>query len=116
MLEHVPEPASVIAACAALVKPGGDVIFSTIKRNPKAFALAVVGAEYVMNLVPRGTHEYEKFIRPSELDGWARHRSEEHTSELQSLMRTSYAVFCLKKKNKLRNKNRKNRSQTTNTK
>lgn len=73
MLEHVPEPASVIAACAALVKPGGDVIFSTINRNPKAFALAVVGAEYVMNLVPRGTHEYEKFIRPSELDGWARH-------------------------------------------
>ncbi|HEY9544729.1 MAG TPA: bifunctional 2-polyprenyl-6-hydroxyphenol methylase/3-demethylubiquinol 3-O-methyltransferase UbiG, partial [Solimonas sp.] len=58
---------------AALVKPGGDVIFSTINRNPKAFALAVVGAEYVMNLVPRGTHEYEKFIRPSELDGWARH-------------------------------------------
>lgn len=73
MLEHVPEPASVITACAALVKPGGDVIFSTINRNPKAFALAVVGAEYVMNLVPRGTHEYEKFIRPSELDGWARH-------------------------------------------
>src|SRR3546814_6269997 len=73
MLEHGPEPASVIAACAALVKPGGDVIFSTINRNPKAFALAVVGAEYVMNLVPRGTHEYEKFIRPSELDGWARH-------------------------------------------
>jgi len=73
MLEHVPEPASVIAACAQLVRPGGDVIFSTINRHPKAFALAVVGAEYVMNLVPRGTHEYEKFIRPSELDRWARH-------------------------------------------
>jgi 2-polyprenyl-6-hydroxyphenyl methylase/3-demethylubiquinone-9 3-methyltransferase len=73
MLEHVPEPASVIDACAQLVRPGGDVIFSTINRHPKAFALAVVGAEYVMNLVPRGTHEYEKFIRPSELDRWARH-------------------------------------------
>ncbi len=72
MLEHVPEPASVIAACAALVRPGGDVIFSTINRNPKAFALAIVGAEYLTGLVPRGTHEYEKFIRPSELDAWAR--------------------------------------------
>lgn len=72
MLEHVPEPASVIAACAALVKPGGDIIFSTINRNPKAFALAIVGAEYITGLVPRGTHEYDKFIRPSELDGWAR--------------------------------------------
>lgn len=72
MLEHVPEPASVIDACAALVKPGGDIIFSTINRNPKAFALAIVGAEYITGLVPRGTHEYDKFIRPSELDGWAR--------------------------------------------
>lgn len=72
MLEHVPEPASVIAACAALARPGGDVVFSTINRNPKAFALAILGAEYLANLVPRGTHEYEKFIRPSELDAWAR--------------------------------------------
>ncbi|HEX4894829.1 MAG TPA: bifunctional 2-polyprenyl-6-hydroxyphenol methylase/3-demethylubiquinol 3-O-methyltransferase UbiG [Solimonas sp.] len=72
MLEHVPEPESVVAACARLVRPGGDVMFSTINRNPKAFALAVVGAEYIANLVPRGTHEYAKFIRPSELHEWAR--------------------------------------------
>jgi 2-polyprenyl-6-hydroxyphenyl methylase/3-demethylubiquinone-9 3-methyltransferase len=72
MLEHVPSPAGVIAACSRLVRPGGDVFFSTINRNPKSFALAIVGAEYVLNLLPRGTHEYEKFIRPSELDSWAR--------------------------------------------
>ncbi|WP_028006383.1 bifunctional 2-polyprenyl-6-hydroxyphenol methylase/3-demethylubiquinol 3-O-methyltransferase UbiG [Solimonas flava] len=72
MLEHVPDPASVIAACARLARPGGDLVFSTINRSPKAFALAVVGAEYVLNLVPRGTHDYEKFIRPSELAAWAR--------------------------------------------
>jgi len=72
MLEHVPDPSSVIAACAALVKPGGQVFFSTINRNPKSFALAIVGAEYLLRMLPRGTHEYEKFIRPSELDGWAR--------------------------------------------
>jgi 2-polyprenyl-6-hydroxyphenyl methylase/3-demethylubiquinone-9 3-methyltransferase len=67
MIEHVPNPASIVSACAALAKPGGHVFFSTINRNPKAWALAVVGAEYVMNLVPRGTHDYRKFIRPSEL-------------------------------------------------
>jgi 2-polyprenyl-6-hydroxyphenyl methylase/3-demethylubiquinone-9 3-methyltransferase len=67
MLEHVPDPASVIAACATLAKPGGAVFFSTINRNLKSFALAIVGAEYVLNLLPRGTHEYAKFIRPSEL-------------------------------------------------
>ena len=67
MLEHVPEPASVVAACATLVKPGGIVFFSTINRNLKSFALAIVGAEYVLNLLPKGTHEYAKFIRPSEL-------------------------------------------------
>ncbi|NKF22678.1 bifunctional 2-polyprenyl-6-hydroxyphenol methylase/3-demethylubiquinol 3-O-methyltransferase UbiG [Solimonas marina] len=72
MLEHVPDPASVIAACATLVRPGGTVIFSTINRNPKAFMLAIVGAEYLTGLVERGTHEYEKFIRPSELHAWAR--------------------------------------------
>ncbi|HVT36496.1 MAG TPA: bifunctional 2-polyprenyl-6-hydroxyphenol methylase/3-demethylubiquinol 3-O-methyltransferase UbiG [Nevskiaceae bacterium] len=71
MLEHVPDPQSVIAACAALVKPGGTVVFSTINRNPKAYALAVVGAEYLLNLIPRGTHDYAKFIRPSELERWA---------------------------------------------
>jgi 2-polyprenyl-6-hydroxyphenyl methylase / 3-demethylubiquinone-9 3-methyltransferase len=72
MLEHVPDPASVVAACARLVRPGGDVVFSTIHRNPKSFALMIVGAEYLLNLVPRGTHRYEKFIRPSELEAWAR--------------------------------------------
>lgn len=72
MLEHVPEPSSVIAACAELVKPGGDVYFSTINRNPKAWLFAIVGAEYILNLLPRGTHEYDKLIKPSELDDYAR--------------------------------------------
>ncbi len=67
MLEHVPDPASVVRACAQLVKPGGHVFFSTLNRNPKSFLFAIVGAEYVLNLLPRGTHEYAKFIRPSEL-------------------------------------------------
>ncbi|WP_068635005.1 bifunctional 2-polyprenyl-6-hydroxyphenol methylase/3-demethylubiquinol 3-O-methyltransferase UbiG [Thauera butanivorans] len=72
MLEHVPDPASTIAACARLVKPGGHVFFSTINRNPKAYALAIIGAEYVLNMLPRGTHEYEKFIKPSELSRYCR--------------------------------------------
>jgi 2-polyprenyl-6-hydroxyphenyl methylase/3-demethylubiquinone-9 3-methyltransferase len=72
LLEHVPEPASVVAACARLARPGGEVIFSTINRNPKAYVLAVIGAEYLLRLLPRGTHDYEKFIRPSELAAWAR--------------------------------------------
>ena len=72
MLEHVPNPASVVAACAKLVKPGGQVFFSTINRNPKAYLFAVIGAEYILNMLPRGTHDYEKFIKPSELAGWAR--------------------------------------------
>ncbi len=72
MLEHVPDPAAVIKACSDLVKPGGYVFFSTINRNPKSFAFAIVGAEYVLKLLPAGTHEYGKFIRPSELDTWAR--------------------------------------------
>ena len=72
MLEHVPEPASVVRACAALVRPGGWVFFSTINRNLKAFMLAIVGAEYVLNMLPRGTHEYQKLIRPSELAGYCR--------------------------------------------
>jgi len=72
MLEHVPDPASVIRACHALVKPGGQVFFSTINRNPKAYALAIVGAEYLLQLLPRGTHDYRKFIRPSELGAWCR--------------------------------------------
>jgi len=71
MLEHVPEPASVINACFNLCKPGGSIYFSTINRNPKSYALAIVGAEYVLNMLPKGTHEYNKFIKPSELDEWA---------------------------------------------
>jgi 2-polyprenyl-6-hydroxyphenyl methylase/3-demethylubiquinone-9 3-methyltransferase len=73
MLEHVPDPSSIIAACARLVKPGGPVFFSTINRNPKSWLFAIVGAEYVLNLLPQGTHEYMKFIKPSELERWARH-------------------------------------------
>jgi len=72
MLEHVPNPASTISACAALVKPGGHVFFSTINRNPKAYLFAVIGAEYVLKMLPKGTHEYEKFIKPSELSRWAK--------------------------------------------
>ena len=72
MLEHVPDPAAVVRSCAELVKPGGHVFFSTINRNPKSFLFAIVGAEYVLRLLPKGTHEYEKFIRPSELEDWAR--------------------------------------------
>ena len=72
MLEHVPDPASVIRACSKLVKPGGHVFFSTINRNPKSYAFAILGAEYVLKLVPRGTHDYKKFIRPSELGAWSR--------------------------------------------
>ena len=72
MLEHVPDPASIINACFTLVKPGGSVYFSTINRNPKAYAFAIVGAEYLMKMLPRGTHDYAKFIKPSELDQWAR--------------------------------------------
>lgn len=72
MLEHVPNPALVVQACSALVKPGGWVFFSTINRNPKAWLFAVVGAEYVLNMLPKGTHEYAKFIRPSELAGQVR--------------------------------------------
>ena len=70
LLEHVPNPASMVSACAALVAPGGAVYFSTINRNLKSFLLAIVGAEYVLNLLPRGTHDYAKLIRPSELVGW----------------------------------------------
>jgi 2-polyprenyl-6-hydroxyphenyl methylase/3-demethylubiquinone-9 3-methyltransferase len=73
MLEHVPDPASVIAACARLVKPGGHVFLSTINRNPKAWLFAIVGAEYLLRLLPRGTHDFAKFIRPSELEQGIRH-------------------------------------------
>ncbi|QND86799.1 Bifunctional 3-demethylubiquinol 3-O-methyltransferase/2-polyprenyl-6-hydroxyphenol methylase [Chromobacterium vaccinii] len=73
MLEHVPDPESVVRACATLVKPGGWVFFSTLNRNAKAYLLAVVGAEYVLNMLPRGTHEYARFLKPSELSRMARH-------------------------------------------
>jgi 2-polyprenyl-6-hydroxyphenyl methylase/3-demethylubiquinone-9 3-methyltransferase len=72
MLEHVPHPTSVVHACAALVKPGGHVFFSTLNRNPKSYLLAVIGAEYVLNMLPRGTHDYAKFIKPSELAQYCR--------------------------------------------
>ena len=72
MLEHVPNPASVVKACSALVKPGGWVFFSTLNRNPKSFLFAIVGAEYVLNLLPKGTHEYARLIKPSELADWVR--------------------------------------------
>jgi 2-polyprenyl-6-hydroxyphenyl methylase/3-demethylubiquinone-9 3-methyltransferase len=72
MLEHVPDPAATLKALAALVKPGGDIIVSTLNRNPRAFAVAIIGAEYLARVLPRGTHEYLKFIRPSELARWGR--------------------------------------------
>ena len=72
LLEHVPDPASMVAACARLVRPGGRVFFSTINRNPKAYLFAVVGAEYVLGLLPKGTHDYQRFIKPSELARWTR--------------------------------------------
>jgi 2-polyprenyl-6-hydroxyphenyl methylase/3-demethylubiquinone-9 3-methyltransferase len=72
MIEHVPEPGAIVAACTQLVRPGGWVFFSTINRNPKSFLFAIVGAEYVLGLLPKGTHEYAKFIRPSELARWCR--------------------------------------------
>tara|TARA_B110000881_G_scaffold140636_1_gene123979 strand:- start:2 stop:706 length:705 start_codon:yes stop_codon:yes gene_type:complete len=72
MLEHVPDPSSVVKACAAMTKPGGTVVFSTINRNPKSYLLAIIGVEYVLRMLPKGTHEFSKFIRPSELGQWAR--------------------------------------------
>lgn len=72
LLEHVPDPASLIRACATLVKPDGHLFFSTINRNPKAYLFAIVGAEYLLKMLPKGTHDFAKFIRPSELDGWGR--------------------------------------------
>lgn len=72
MLEHVPDPAAIIAACQRLVKPGGHVFFSTLNRNPKSYLFAIIGAEYILRLLPAGTHDYHKFIKPSELTRWAR--------------------------------------------
>ena len=70
MLEHVPDPLSIIKACSSLVKPGGKVFFSTLNRNPKSYLLAVIGAEYILRMLPKGTHDYKKFIKPSELNGF----------------------------------------------
>ena len=89
MLEHVPNPASTIASCAALAKPGGHVFFSTINRNPKAYVFAVLGAEYILQLLPKGTHEYAKFIKPSELSRWAKSVD----LELAELIGMSYNPF-----------------------
>jgi 2-polyprenyl-6-hydroxyphenyl methylase/3-demethylubiquinone-9 3-methyltransferase len=82
MLEHVPEPSQVIASACRLVRPGGDVFFSTINRTPRSFMFAIVGAEYVLKLLPAGTHEYQKFIRPSELESWARDAGLKHRSSV----------------------------------
>ena len=82
MLEHVPEPSQVIASACRLVRPGGDVFFSTINRTPRSFMFAIVGAEYVLKLLPAGTHEYQKFIRPSELESWARDAGLQHRSSI----------------------------------
>ncbi|MFT5114469.1 MAG: 2-polyprenyl-6-hydroxyphenyl methylase/3-demethylubiquinone-9 3-methyltransferase [Parasphingorhabdus sp.] len=73
MLEHVPDPAAIVQACSQLLRPGGEVFFSTINRNAKAWLMAIVGAEYILNLLPKGTHHYKNLIRPSELASWARH-------------------------------------------
>lgn len=89
VLEHVPDPARLIGACARLVKPDGDIFFSTINRNPKAFAMAIVGAEYILQLLPKGTHDYEKFIQPAELDDWGRRAD----LVLQDLTGMQYAPF-----------------------
>ena len=79
MLEHVPDPGSIIQACHDLVKPGGHVFFSTLNRNPKSYLFAIVGAEYLLNMLPKGTHDYAKFIRPSELNHWIRDAGLEST-------------------------------------
>ena len=89
MLEHVPDPSLVVAACAKLVKPGGDVYFSTINRNPKSWLMAIVGAEYILNLLPKGTHEYEKLIKPSELSLYSRKSG----LELQRMIGLHYNPF-----------------------
>ena len=89
LLEHVPDPASTIAACAKLVKPSGHIFFSTLNRNPKSWLFAIVGAEYLLRLLPQGTHDFAKFIRPSELEAWIRHAE----LELEELIGMSYNPF-----------------------
>lgn len=89
MLEHVPDPASTVRACAQMVKPGGQVVFSTLNRNPKSYLFAIIGAEYVLKLLPRGTHEYSKFIKPSELTNFARNAG----LDVAELMGMTYNPF-----------------------
>ena len=89
MLEHVPDPASVINACYQLVKPGGSVFLSTINRNPKSYLFAIIGAEYLLRMLPKGTHDYRKFIRPSELHEWSRHAG----FDIKDLSGMSYNPF-----------------------
>lgn len=109
MLEHVPDPKAVVAACAALAKPGGRLFFSTISRTPKAYVMAVLGAEYVLNLLPKGTHEYAKFLKPSELIGFAEsagltltdlrgmdYSPFTHVAKWQSDTNVNYIVSCVK--------------------
>ncbi|MBT2988667.1 MAG: bifunctional 2-polyprenyl-6-hydroxyphenol methylase/3-demethylubiquinol 3-O-methyltransferase UbiG [Candidatus Thiodiazotropha sp. (ex Ctena orbiculata)] len=95
MLEHVPDPMSVVSACARLVKPGGRLFFSTINRNPKSYLFAILGAEYLLKLLPKGTHDYAKFIRPSELHAWMRN------AELNSLGMTGMSYNPLTQTYKL---------------
>ena len=89
MLEHVPDPASIVKACATLVKPGGQVFFSTLNRNPKAYLMAVVGAEYVLNMLPKGTHEYARFLKPAELSRFCR----EAGLQVEEIVGMSYNPF-----------------------
>ena len=111
LLEHVPNPATVIQACADLVKPGGAVFFSTINRSPKAYLFAILGAEYILKMLPRGTHDYAKFMRPSELAHWARNAGLSvsqlkgmhynllnKTYSLNHDVSVNYLMFCQKKK------------------
>jgi 2-polyprenyl-6-hydroxyphenyl methylase/3-demethylubiquinone-9 3-methyltransferase len=95
MLEHVPDPASVVKACHDLVRPGGHVFFATINRNPKSYLFAIIGAEYLLRMLPRGTHDYAKFIRPSELDAWCRQaglQSEELTGMTYNPLTGTYRL------------------------
>ncbi|MDA9210866.1 bifunctional 2-polyprenyl-6-hydroxyphenol methylase/3-demethylubiquinol 3-O-methyltransferase UbiG [Methylophilaceae bacterium] len=94
MLEHVPDPSSVVNKCAALIKPGGTIFFSTINRNPKSFLFAIIGAEYILNLLPKGTHEYSKFITPAELRDWCL----EIKLDVTSIIGMSYNPFLQKYK------------------
>jgi 2-polyprenyl-6-hydroxyphenyl methylase/3-demethylubiquinone-9 3-methyltransferase len=89
LLEHVPDPSSTVAACARLCRPGGHVFFSTINRNPKSYLFAVIGAEYVLNLLPKGTHDYARFIKPSELTRWSR----EAGLDVEELLGMTYNPF-----------------------